>query len=162
MKHRIELLSEKKLIGIRMRMSLSDNKTAELWRTFMLRRKEVKNNINIDLFSIQLYDTPLYFSDFNPDASFDKFAAVEVSTFHDVPSGMERLVLNDGLYAVFIHKGTVNEAPKTFQYIFGTWLPNSAYFLDDRPHFEILGEKYKDNSPDSEEEIWIPIKLKYT
>jgi AraC family transcriptional regulator len=32
--------------------------------------------------------------------------------------------------------------------------------LDNRPHFEILGEKYKQGSPDSEEEIWIPVKEK--
>ena len=34
------------------------------------------------------------------------------------------------------------------------------YTLDDRPHFEILGEKYKNQDPDSEEELWIPIKPK--
>jgi AraC family transcriptional regulator len=28
-------------------------------------------------------------------------------------------------------------------------------FCDDRPHFEILGDKYKNDHPDSEEEIWI-------
>lgn len=41
-----------------------------------------------------------------------------------------------------------------------TWLPASDYNLDNRPHFEVLGEKYKNNDPTSEEEIWIPIKLK--
>ncbi len=63
-----------------------------------------------------------------------------------------------GLYAVFIHKGDASTAPKTFEYIFGTWLPNSEYLLDNRPHFEILGEKYKNEDPNSEEEVWIPIK----
>jgi len=32
--------------------------------------------------------------------------------------------------------------------------------LDDRPHFEVLGDKYKNADPDSEEEIWIPIRTK--
>jgi AraC family transcriptional regulator len=32
--------------------------------------------------------------------------------------------------------------------------------LDNRPHFEILGEKYKQGSTDAEEEIWIPVSLK--
>ncbi|WP_339791455.1 GyrI-like domain-containing protein [uncultured Imperialibacter sp.] len=45
-----------------------------------------------------------------------------------------------------------------FEYIFGTWLPASAYDLDDRPHFEVLGDNYKNNDPTSEEEIWIPIR----
>jgi len=32
--------------------------------------------------------------------------------------------------------------------------------LDNRPHFEVLGEKYKNGDPESEEEIWIPVKEK--
>lgn len=45
------------------------------------------------------------------------------------------------------------------EYIYGSWLPNSTeYARDNRPHFEILGEKYKNNDPESEEEIWIPVK----
>jgi AraC family transcriptional regulator len=73
---------------------------------------------------------------------------------------MESFLLTGGLYAVFIHKGSASAGPKTFQYIFGTWIPNSIYDVDNRPHFEILGNKYKNEDPDSEEEVWIPIKLK--
>ncbi|MEP1984886.1 MAG: GyrI-like domain-containing protein, partial [Maribacter dokdonensis] len=40
------------------------------------------------------------------------------------------------------------------------WIPNSEYQLDGRPHFEVLGAKYKNNDPNSEEEVWIPIKAK--
>ncbi|MFZ1515671.1 MAG: GyrI-like domain-containing protein, partial [Saprospiraceae bacterium] len=64
-----------------------------------------------------------------------------------------------GLYAVFYYKGLSTDTA-IFEYIFNTWLPNSEYGLDDRPHFEILGERYKNNDADSEEEIWIPIKNK--
>ena len=32
--------------------------------------------------------------------------------------------------------------------------------LDQRPHFEILGSKYKNENPASEEEVRIPIKPK--
>jgi len=71
---------------------------------------------------------------------------------------MEFYIVPSGLYAVFIHTGAASTAPKTFEYIFETWLPNSEYLLDNRPHFEILGGKYKNEDPSSEEEIWIPIK----
>ena len=70
---------------------------------------------------------------------------------------METFTLPVGLYGVFDHKGLSNDN-SIFQYIFGTWLPNSTYQLDNRPHFEILGEKYRNNDPASEEEIWVPIK----
>jgi AraC family transcriptional regulator len=64
------------------------------------------------------------------------------------------------LYAVFIHQGPPQAFVKTFQHIFYSWLPNSPYDVDQREHFECLGEKYKNNAPDSEEEVWIPIKPK--
>lgn len=155
----IRLLTEKKFIGKRMRMSFSDNKTGELWRSFMPGRNEIQNYVGTDLYSVQIYDH-LFFSNFNPVKQFEKWAAVEVSDFESVPEGMEFFILYGGFYAVFSYHGTAALAEETFRYILETWLPGSAFILDDRPHFEILGEKYKNNSPDSEEEIWIPVRPK--
>jgi AraC family transcriptional regulator len=73
---------------------------------------------------------------------------------------METFVLPSGLYAVFLHRGDTKEFTNAFQYILQKWLPSSEYDLDNRPHFEVLGDKYKNNDPNSEEEIWIPIKAK--
>ncbi|HLA55518.1 MAG TPA: GyrI-like domain-containing protein [Flavobacterium sp.] len=159
MKPRIENSPEKKLIGKRITMAFSDNTTGELWKSFMPRRKEIVNNIGNDLYSMQLYG-PQFFTSFNPDAAFEKWAAIEVTDFKTVPDGMETFILHGGLYAIFEYKGSANDASETFRYILGTWLPASEYELDERPHFEILGGKYKNNDPDSEEEIWIPIRKK--
>ncbi len=155
---RIETLKQKKLLGKRIRMSFANNKTYELWHSFMPLKKEITNNIGTDLYSIKVYD-PSYFANFNPTAEFDKWAAIEVTDFNYIPEGMESLVLEEGLYAVFNYKGSSADG-SIFQYIYGTWIPNSEYILDNRPHFEILGDKYKNNDPNSEEEIWIPIKAK--
>ena len=142
-----------------MKMSLTDNKTAELWHSFMTGWKATGNNPGPELFSVQFYDS-LYFCNFYPDREFVKWASVELKDFDRIPEGMESFILPGGLYAVFIHKGAAATGPATFHYIFGTWLPASDYILDDRPHFEILGEKYKNDDPSSEEEIWIPVKCK--
>ena len=158
MQPRIENLNEKKLVGNRLTMSLANNRTGELWKSFMPRRKEIANALTSDLFSMQVYQSA-HFSDFKPTNNFEKWATVEVSNFDNAPTDMETFTLTGGLYAVFDYKGSSNDN-SIFQYIFGTWLPNSNYTLDNRPHFEILGEKYKNNDPTSEEEIWIPIKLK--
>lgn len=157
-KPKIETLPEKKLIGKHLKMSLSENRTFELWRSFMPLRKEIKNSVTNDLVSLQIYDSSFDFKNFNPNLEFEKWAAVEVSDFDSIPDGMEPYTVSGGLYAVFIHKGTASTGSKTFQYIFDTWLPKSEYELDNREHFEILGKKYKNEDPDSEEEIWIPIK----
>jgi AraC family transcriptional regulator len=159
MEPRIEILPEKKLVGKRMKMTFANNKTAELWRSFMPRRREIKNNLTSDLISMQVYPEYFDFSVFNPHIEFEKWATLEVSDFNTLPEDMESFVLKSGLYAVFVHKGSGTDN-STFIYIFSKWLPGSDYTLDNRPHFEILGEKYKNEDPDSEEEIWIPIKPK--
>lgn len=155
---RIETISEKKMIGNRLTMSLSDNKTRELWQRFMSKRTAIKNNFGEDKYSMQVYDLS-YFDSFNPYKEFVKWATVEVTNFENVPTGMETFILAGGLYAVFEYKGS-SEDNSIFQYIYTSWLPNSTYVLDDRPHFEVLEKKYKSNDPNSEEEIWIPVKLK--
>jgi AraC family transcriptional regulator len=155
---RIENLTEKKLIGKRISMSLANNKTGELWQNFMPKRRIISNNVSNDLISLQVYK-PTHFSDFKPDNEFEKWATVEVTNFDVVPVDMETFSLEGGLYAVFDYKGSGSD-PSIFQYIFRTWLPDSDYMLDTRPHFEVLGDKYKNNDPSSEEEIWIPIKPK--
>jgi AraC family transcriptional regulator len=160
MEVRIETLSEKKLAGKRIKMTFSNNKTFELWQSFMPRRKEIKNIISPDLFSLQVYNKNVDFINFSKDIEFEKWAAIEVSDFETIPEEMEPFILEGGLYAVFLHKGAASTGTNTFQYIFGTWLPGSDYLLDDRPHFEILGKKYKNEDPSSEEEIWIPVKPK--
>jgi AraC family transcriptional regulator len=102
---------------------------------------------------------PNHFTDFKPTNEFERWAAVEVANFDYIPAEMETFILHGGLYAVFDYKG-LNTDKSIFQYIFETWLPTSDYDLDNRPHFEVLGDKYKNNDPKSEEEIWIPIKKK--
>lgn len=160
MAQRIETLAEKKFIGKRLKMSFIEDKTFILWRSFMPERKNIKNTLNTDLYSLNIYEDIHEYTDFSPEKEFEKWAAVEVADFDNVPENMEIYTLKAGLYAVFIHKGDITTFAKTFDYIYKTWLPNSDYVLDNRVHFEILGEKYKNNDPESEEEIWIPIKKK--
>lgn len=159
MEARIENLSEKKLIGQYIPMNFIENKTFQLWSNFMPRRKEIKNAINAVLYSLEVFPVG-HFNNFDPGNSFQKWAAVEVSDFDTVPSEMETLVIPSGLYAIFTHKGPQSEGYKTYHSIFVEWLPNSAYTVDERPHFAVMDEKYKKEDPDSEEDIWIPIKHK--
>lgn len=156
---RLVRLKEKKLVGHSLKMSLSDNRTGELWGGFAPRIKEVPNRISsTEKYSLQVYP-PTYYHTFSVKTEFEKWAVVEVAHFENLPSGMKSFVLPEGLYAVFDYKGSSSDSA-IFQYVFFQWLPNSDYLVDDRPHFEVLGTKYKNNDPDSEEEIWIPIKHK--
>ena len=158
MQARIIRLKEKKLIGCSIKMNLINNKTAQLWRQFSPRIKEVNNRISEDKISMQVYDAN-YYQHFSPHNEFEKWATIEVNDWYNIPQGMQPFLLKEGLYAVFDYKGLSSDN-SIFKYIFEVWLPNSAYIIDNRPHFEVLGEKYKNNDPESEEEIWIPVKKK--
>ena len=159
MQSRIENMPARKLIGNRIKMSFSNNRTFEIWRTFMPKKKEIKNLKGSDLFSIEVYP-PSFFAPFKPETEFEKWAAMEVTDFDTVPEGLESVTLPAGTYAVFLYQGPASAASQTYQYILGTWLPDSGFLLDNRPHFALMGEKYKNEDPASEEELWIPVKAK--
>ncbi|MCW4469888.1 GyrI-like domain-containing protein [Flavobacterium sp. MFBS3-15] len=153
----IKSIPPKKLIGSRLNMSYANNWTFKLWNGFMPRRKEIANAVGTDMFSLQIYPEGFH-AHFSPETEFEKWAAVEVTDFDAHPEGMETLELAGGQYAVFSYTGTPEEAVPFYSFIFNDWLPSSGYVLDNRPHFEVLGEKYKNGSPESEEEVWVPVK----
>lgn len=159
MEPRLEALSEKRFVGKNITMSLANNRTQALWQSFMPERKDITKNVGHELYSIEIYP-PNYFDNFSLHAELEKWAAVEVTDFDAVPDGMHVLRVPAGLYAVFIHRGPASSGPKTYEYILTSWLPSSDYALDARPHFAVMGEKYKGDDPDSEEEFWVPIRPK--
>ena len=159
MEPKIIITKEIKLVGMRTKTTLNSRKTASLWMQFMPKKKEVKNLMNSWHYSVQSYDADLKMEDFTPDTLFETFAAVEVNSFIEIPQDMESFVIQEGTYAVFIHKGATDTFHKTANFIFNMWLPNSKYELDNRLHFEIMKEKYLGpDNPNSEEEVWVPIK----
>ncbi|BFP42314.1 hypothetical protein FGF1_31590 [Flavobacteriaceae bacterium GF1] len=158
MQPRIEVLKVKKLVGLSLKMSLTNNTTAQLWGQFAPRINEIQHRASADKISMQIYP-PNYYTEFSPTTPFEKWATVEVTSFENIPEGMQTLVLQEGLYAVFDYVGPSTD-PSIFEYIFSEWIPNSNYTVDYRPHFEVLGTNYKNNDPNSEEEIWIPIRPK--
>lgn len=155
---KITVLQPKKLVGLSITMSLTNNLTGQLWQQFGPLIKQVPNRLTSDKISMQMYPSN-YYTAFSPTNEFEKWATVEVDSFDNIPKELNAFELTGGLYAVFAYKGSSDD-PTIFQYIFSEWLPQSTYAIDDRPHFEVLGQNYRNNDPNSEEEIWIPIKEK--
>jgi AraC family transcriptional regulator len=153
----IVTIPSKMLVGKRLTMSLNNNTTQQLWQSFLPLLKTIPNVLGTDKYSMQVYPDN-YFTAFNPAVQFDKLAAVEVSSFNNVPNGMECITLPSGLYAVFHYKGNPANGAEVFKEILMEWLPQSGYELDNRIHFEVLGEKYKQGSDASEEQICVPVR----
>ena len=152
-------IEEKKFVGICLTMNLLNDQTPKLWKNFRLLQNHIPHIQNKELVSLQVYPQN-YFSSFDPAANFQKWALAEVESINNLPENLNSFIIPAGLYAVFHYRGSSATANDFFRYIFTEWMPNSKYELDDRPHFEVLGEKYKNNDPASEEEVFIPIKIK--
>lgn len=154
MKPSILTLNEKHLIGMKSAMHHGEyGNIVALWKRFMSRRKEIKNVRTEDFTALQVYSN---FNNF--EAAFDIWACVEVSSIDVIPEDMQSLTITKGDYAVFLHKGM--DASKTYERIMSEWLPTSDYDIDDRPHFQVMGAKYKNGSPESEEDFYVPIKIR--
>lgn len=127
----------------------------------MPRRAAINGALSPDLYSIEEYDDLSFFEAFNPSKEFKKWAAVEVDPMAENGVEFEKITIPSGDYVVFTYVGLPSEAFKAYSYIFQSWVPSSGFDVDLRPHFAVMGAKYRMNDSASEEEIWIPIKKKY-
>lgn len=157
---RIVDAGERKLVGLSINTSNSENRAGELWRAFKPRVGEILHRVGDEYFSVQIYCSQITYQEFTPHTRYEKWAAVAVSEFGEIPRGMESLTVEAGRYAVFIHRGTPQMFPATAQFIFREWLPASQYDLDTRPQFEIMTPEYRPDDPNATEEVWIPLRVK--
>jgi len=151
-------IKDKQLVGKSCRMSMVNNRTAELWKSFMAVRSTIPSQPFQELIALQVYGAT-YFTSFDAKKEFDQWACIEVENLKENPHEMQPFLLPGGLFAVFNYKGPSKDH-RIFEYIYGTWVPQSKFQLDERPNFQVMGKKYSNNSPFSEEEIWIPLRIK--
>ena len=77
MEPEIRISAEKKLVGKHLTLTLANDRTYELWSSFMPRRKEIRNSLTTDLISMQVYDKSTSFAGFTQDTPFEKWDVVE-------------------------------------------------------------------------------------
>lgn len=153
----IEIFPSKTFVGLRQTVTITTDNPVALWRPFRMSMKEIGNGIFDKLYSIQDFDG-VDFSNFTANTEFQKWAAIEVTEAKHIPTGMEVLEMPQGKYAIFIHKGTPATFKKTTDYIFGEWLPNSGFELDNRPHLSIMSKDYRPDDAAAKELVCIPVK----
>jgi AraC family transcriptional regulator len=146
------------LVGMHMTCTLETMSSPVLWQQFMPKRKHIPWVLNNHHYSVHLYGTAIYNESFSAATTFEKWVACAVTQVDALPEGMAVLPMAGGRYAKFTHRGVHDTFKNTMQMIFTEWLPKGPYRLADRPHFEVMTEKYLGMSnPDSEEYIYIPI-----
>jgi len=149
-----------KLIGIRGKTTLKNNRLMDLWKIFNSRVGEIENRVScIRGYGVCETDPDFDLINFDENTESSHFIGAEVTSFDHVPDGMDNKILSGGKYAVFIHRGKLDSLKLTYDYIWGTWALCSGFELDLRDDFEFYDERFLGPENDqSEFEIHIPIK----
>jgi AraC family transcriptional regulator len=96
------------------------------------------------------------------DTEYTDLVSVEVSGLDHMPEGMTGRTIPERTYAVFTHKGPLfpNRLQQAYDYIYGTWVPQSRYELDGGFDFEFYDDRFATVDDDASElDIYVPIKV---
>jgi len=166
LEHRNEVLSiqpkiitkpEMTVIGISTVYQYDDFNLGKMWSVFKQRKAEITNMLpNTTGFGI--YENYQENTGVDETTVFTYLCCREVSSLNNIPEGMVGRVIPEQMYAVFTHKGTVDNMDNTLRYIWGDWLPASRYSYANKPDFELYSKKFIPDNKKSEIDLYIPIK----
>lgn len=146
---------EFKIVGMDILTTIEENERdrsiPKLWDRYIERESEIKNTVKES--SMGLCEVTA-----DSEDEFTYICCKEVENFEEVPEGMVTRTVKTAKYAVFTHKGAVDNLGETYDYIYRKWLPNSEYeIISDGYDFELYDERF-DNTENSELDIYIPVK----
>lgn len=151
----IKTIEEIHVAGIRGTAAL-DN-IFSLWQRFAEKLDRIPNTYpSARTFGICEYQENVSAS--NYDMELTEVIGIEVTSYSKTTTDIVFKTIPAGKFAVFTHKGSLNNILKTYQYIWGTWVLLTDEIIDNRDDFELYDERFmgKENE-NSEVDIYIPI-----
>lgn len=145
-------VDEKIVVGYLSLIDLECNLIPNLWMKFLQESYGIQNVVNPEIYYGVSFDND------EETGVFFHLVGVEVSDIENLTEGMTYLTILQHKYAVFTHKGTMEMLGETYGYIYGVWLINSEYEIDDAYSYELYDERFNYGDADSEFDIYIPIK----
>ena len=119
---------------------------ARLWKTFESHQEKIQT----------LATGKVYYGVTFPTADVnvtDYLAGMEVAAATPPPEGLEARPIPGGAYAVW--ECPIDAIGRTYQHVFGTWLPNATVQFDGgRPSFE----QYPENAAEEPVRLHIPVR----
>lgn len=147
-------LPERLMVGLEYIGKNQNGEIPALWAAFNRREGEVRSRIATDT-AIGLCGSVE-----NPkeECEFSYVAGFFVDRADDLPPGMVARKVPAGQYLVFTHEGGPEVLGKSYEYIWGTYLPNSAYQPAGSHDYELYDERFNAASPTWVMEIHIPVR----
>jgi AraC family transcriptional regulator len=128
-----------------------------LWDRFLHASRAIPNRVSQEMYGI-IYERPP--AERSHPHELQYIAAVAVSHVADIPDGMIAWTAPAGTYAVFTHRGPIQNIGATMQFIYRDWLPQSGFRRTGGADVEVYDARFHMNEEESETDIWIPLAPK--
>jgi AraC-like DNA-binding protein/predicted transcriptional regulator YdeE len=125
-----------------------------LWEKFW----QLVSTGRINLDTSTLFGACFHDIDMRNNEVFQYYAGVEAQDPSDLPQEIETVGIPQNTYALFTHRGSITEIERTYDLIYGNWLPLSTYSPTMDLDIIVVDDRFKGLSPDSEIDILIPIQ----
>lgn len=147
----IVLEKEFHVVGLKKTVKPGDALIRSLWQEFSHRKSEINGIMNRE----SVLGICEYMPDITDESEFEYITGAEVTDYDYIPDGMISKTIPLSKYAVFTHRGNVEDMKTTYNMIYGMWLPVSGYELAEKDTIEI----YSANGGDNWLNIYIPLKI---
>lgn len=138
-------------------MSVSEPATGALWSRFMPLHQNIKKIRGSESYSMEVYDSLRYFDSFDPEARFNKWAAVQVDEIITVPAGMHALIVPK-VSTPFSAMSVNPVRPILFTAIYSaSGFLNPVTGSTNVPMWPLWDRVINGEHPESEEDICIPV-----
>lgn len=128
-----------------------------LWDKFLPRSNQVPHRIGKEMLGV-IYERPEAERSLPDELQY--MATVPVSSIGQVPDGMSSRTIPAGTFAVFIHRGPIQNIADTCREIYRVWLPQSGYEHAGIADIEVYDHRFCPDGDDSEMEYWISVRSK--
>lgn len=146
-----------KLVGTLNTTTMQNLNFTQYWEEFFPLYNQAKHKNNEKFYGTMFWDAQ---GEMDMNSTINYMVGVPEKVIADPKEPWAKHTIKGGTYAVFTHRGPVENIMETYIYIYQTWLPNSEYAERNGDQFEYYDERFIDKSPDSIVEIWVPIQKK--
>jgi AraC family transcriptional regulator len=144
-----------KIVGMKTRTTIKNNTIPQLWDKFNKVSCSIPN-VKVNKVALGICP-PVETKDFNEEKPFDYITGLIVENFENVPKDMITYEIPAQKYAVITHRGALDKLQETYNYLF-TWSKESGHEFNGGAEFELYDERFMFGSPESEMDIYRPVK----
>lgn len=154
---RFETIEAIPLLGIQFENAMETQTMENIWQVWSSLRPQLP-----DCAKGPEYGVFFYGDNFDPEAETGYYYMVgrQLDSSDSAPEGWLCHIIPGGDYAVFNYTGSLSDKERTYNYIYGEWIPANKAVPLMQDSFELYKKEYQPGAEEIHIEIWIPLQVK--